>query len=184
MKILFASSFILFISFKSFAVQQTFVEAGFIQWSETLTLQQDLSEDKDLANYNGVVLNFGQVKTYARWGWRAGALVGSGRAVGGGSNSLDYLATPAWSLYGLQADLFRRISGQVQLGVSIPLVKHQITWEKSATDVSVKAARNAMFGVGLLMTWRLTPAVELNQTIGTYGESAQGFWRTSLGYRF
>ncbi|MEK2646008.1 hypothetical protein [Bdellovibrio sp. BCCA] len=156
-----------------------------LQWNETLKLQQGITADKDVANYNGLILTAQKEVTYYRWGWSFGGFVGAGRANGGGNSTvISYEKSKvAFTVYGIAPRVFYRLSGRINAGLSAMAFMKNVDWPKDATNQTIDSGRNlnvmgmADLNVRLFQKW------EFYSGIGPLAEGAT-LWKIGVNYRF
>ncbi|WP_374074003.1 acid shock protein [Bdellovibrio bacteriovorus] len=167
------------------SLQSWGVSLSALQWNENLKLQQGINTDKDVANYNGLIVTLQKEITYYRWGWSAGAFIGSGRANGGGNSSvITYEKSKvAFTVFGVSPRVFYRLSGRINAGVTGMAFMKNIDWPKDATNQTIDSGRNlnvmgmADLNVRLFQKW------EFYSGIGPLSEGAT-LWKIGMNYRF
>lgn len=167
------------------SLQSWGVSLSALQWNENLKLQQGINTDKDVANYNGLIVTLQKEITYYRWGWSAGAFIGSGRANGGGNSSvITYEKSKvAFTVFGVSPRVFYRLSGRINAGITGMAFMKNIDWPKDATNQTIDSGRNlnvmgmADLNVRLFQKW------EFYSGMGPLSEGAT-LWKVGMNYRF
>lgn len=161
------------------------VGLSILQWSEILKIQQGVSSEHDVANYNALSLALEKEITYLRWGWNIGAFLGSGRAVGGGNSSLiPYEKSKvAFTVYGLSPRIFYRLSSRINAGFTAIAFMKNVDWPKDAAIQEIDSGQKinitplADLNIRLFQNWNFYTG------IGPIVEGAT-LWKLGLNYRY
>lgn len=154
-----------------------------LQWDETLRIQDGITNSHVPANYNAVTITAMKEVTYLRWGWSAGAFIGSGRS-NGGSDSEPYLADKvAFTVYGVAPRAFYRLSGRINAGLSGMLFFKVIDWPKASSTQTVDAGRSMNISALMDLNIRLFQRWDFYTGIGPLTEGST-IWKIGVNYRF
>ncbi|WP_291516342.1 hypothetical protein [Bdellovibrio sp. ArHS] len=154
-----------------------------LQWNEKLKVQQGASGISDTANYNGVVLTLQKEVTYGHWGWSFGAFFGTGRANGGGDNSLSYSeGKVTFTVLGVSPRAFYQFSGRINAGVSALAFVKNADWP-TASGQTVDSGQNNNLMPMVDLNIRLFQHWDLYQGLGPLSEEGT-LWKIGATYRF
>ncbi|MGZ3793114.1 MAG: hypothetical protein ACXVCP_12260, partial [Bdellovibrio sp.] len=132
-----------------------------LQWNETLNIQQGITTEKDIANFNALILSVQKERTYYHWGWNMNGFIGSGRAVGGGNASLVPYQKDrvAFTLFGISPRAFYRLSGRINFGITAMAFTKNIDWPKDNANQTIDSGRKlnlmamADLNIRILQRW-------------------------------
>ena len=161
------------------------VGVGYMVWNEDLRLQQSGVVTSAPANYQGASVNFQSETIYRRWGWSVAGFIGSGRANAGDAfdAQVPYTqAKQAWTLLGASPRVFYRLTGRVNMGLSVPLMMKMVEWP-AAPGMTIDSGKKMITSGAFDFSIRLNNKWDLYQGIGALSNDSSTMWRVSLNYR-
>lgn len=156
-----------------------------MQWNETLKIQQGVTNDKDIANYNALTLSLQKEVTHYHWGWNANAFLGSGQAVGGGnSNLIPYQKDKvAFTVFGISPRIFYRLSGRINAGLTAIAFMKNVDWPKDSTTQTIDSGRKLNITALADLNIRLLKHWDFYTAMGPVTEGTT-LWKLGLSYRY
>ena len=150
---------------------------GFWNWTERMTLTQGLSSERDWANLQANSFGFGLRGSKEHWGYDLEAFFLSGKAGGGGLNSLSYQqGNLNFSGYGGKVGLFYRTEKFIEFGVEVPALFRNLSWPKGNTGIEIKSGSNPMITAMIFWRFRPTRGFYIEQGFGPAGAPSQSVW--------
>lgn len=154
-----------------------------LQWNESLRLQDGISLSHQPANYNALTFTLMKEVTYSRWGWSAGAFIGSGRA-NGGTPGGEYLQNKvAFTTLGVTPRAFYRLSGRINTGVTLMGLYKNIEWPHETRTQIVDSGRNLYVSALLDLNIRVFRQWDFYSGLGPLTQGTT-LWRIGANYRF
>ncbi len=165
------------------ALQSWGVSLSTLQWNENLRVQDGINMSRQPANYNAITVTLMKEITYYRWGWSAGAFIGSGRANGGVPGEGYLQDKVAFTTYGVSPRAFYRFSGRINAGVTLMGMYKNIDWPRETSTQIVDDGRS-LYVSGLLdLNIRLFRKWDFYSGIGPLTEGTT-LWKIGANYRF
>lgn len=168
------------------SLDRTTLSLSRILWNERLKVFQSSNVDNGQATYIGNALSWDRTWATGRWGTGLSGMIAAGRTSAGdlsGTTAFADTGDRNFTLVGVTPRGFWRMTGQVQMGLSLPVIYRNADWKSENTAVTVQARRSLSTILGADLRVLLTPQWEFSQSLGILSSDAETWWQIGLHYR-
>lgn len=167
------------------SVSNLLIGLSSFQWNQDFSVQENTLSISDTINYSGLILDIKKETIFEKWGWNIGGILGSGQAVAGGNNNaINYQKSDlTFTIWGISARIFYRLSGRISTGLSALGFSKDIDLPVDNLNQTVDAGSKLNAAALVDLNIRLFENWDFYSGLGPLKVKAT-VWKVGINYRF
>lgn len=160
---------------------------SYFSWQEKLKLKSSTQEESSWAVFNGLMIQLENETCDGHWGTTSGGNLYVGQANAGNPNQIliPYVVASQW-FWGVGGYYHLAYRSTIDTIVSVgPMALYRnIKWPTTEAATSVTSGKDYNVGINMDLKFRLSPAIEVVQSIGALALDATTYWQVGFGFKF